>query len=156
MILFWIPCRIRAARACRTDPVTDRAAKMCTKNEKGRVRGTQGGHGTCCSANPRMHTNGDPKVGAQKTPRAGRNRKTNFFIVKFPTHGLLWHRSNDASRTMPAREEGEAAMTVARSAPSSHSWHERDDGAERVILIRDGVWAPAMPLSSFVGARSCS
>ena len=31
-------------------------------------------------------------------------------------------------------------MTVARSAPSSHSWHERDDGAERVILICDGLW----------------
>ena len=88
----------------------------------------------------RMRINGDPKVGAQKTPRAVRNRKTNFFIVKFPTHGLLWHRSNDASRTKSAREEGEAAMTVARSAPSSHSWHERDDGEERVILICDGLW----------------
>ena len=92
------------------------------------------------AARRRMRTNGDPKLGTQKTPRAGRNRRTNFFIVKFPTHGLLWHRSNDASRTMPAREEGEAAMTVARSAPSSHSWHERDDGAERVILICDGLW----------------
>jgi len=44
-------------------------------------------------------------------------------------------------------------MTVARSAPSSHSWHERDDGAERVILIRDGVWAPAMPFEQLCRSK---
>ena len=60
-----------------------------------------------------MRSNGDPKLCAQKTPLAGRNRKTNFFIVKFPTHGF-----SCIVRTMPARrrrahKEGAAAMTVA-------------------------------------------
>ena len=39
-----------------------------------------------------------------------------------------------------------AGMAVARSSLSPHSCYECDDGAERIILIRGGMWARAMPV----------
>ena len=45
-------------------------------------------------------------------------------------------------------------MTVARSAPSSRSWHERDDAAERNFLICDLLWVNAMPVEQLVMACS--
>ena len=44
-------------------------------------------------------------------------------------------------------------MAIARSAPSSRSWHERVDAAERIILIRDGMRVSAMPFEQLVAAR---
>ena len=44
-------------------------------------------------------------------------------------------------------------MTVARSAPSSRSWHERDDAAERNFLICDHLWVNAMPVEQLAMAR---
>ena len=50
-----------------------------------------------------------------------------------------------------------AGMTVARSALSSRSLHERDeDGAERIILVRGGMWARAMPVEQLAEARQLS
>ena len=49
-----------------------------------------------------------------------------------------------------------AGMAVARSALSSHSCHECDDGAERIILIRGGTWARAMPVEQLAEARQLS
>ena len=47
-------------------------------------------------------------------------------------------------------------MTVARSAPSSRSWHERDDAAERNFFIRDELWVHAMPDEQLAAARCLS
>ena len=49
-----------------------------------------------------------------------------------------------------------AGMTVARSALSSRSLHERDDGAERIILMRGGMWVRAMPVEQLAEARQLS
>ena len=49
-----------------------------------------------------------------------------------------------------------AGMTVARSALSSRSLHERDDGAERIVLMRGGMWARAMPVEQLAEARQLS
>ena len=54
-------------------------------------------------------------------------------------------RQSNADRT--------AGMTVARSALSSHSLHERDDGVERIILVRGGVRVRAMPVEQLAEAR---
>ena len=43
-------------------------------------------------------------------------------------------------------------MTVTRSAPSSRSWHERDDVAERNFLICDELWVHAMPVEQSAAA----
>ena len=47
-----------------------------------------------------------------------------------------------------------AGMTVTRSALSSRSLHECDDGAERIILMRGGMWVRAMPVEQLAEVRS--
>ena len=49
-----------------------------------------------------------------------------------------------------------AGMAVARSSLSPHSCYECDDGAERIILIRGGMWARAMPVEQLAEARQLS
>ena len=50
---------------------------------------------------------------------------------------------------MPAPRDQGAGMAAARLAPSSRSWYERDDAAERIVLIRDEVWVRARHLRSW-------
>ena len=44
----------------------------------------------------------------------------------------------------PACRDRAAGMTSARLALSSHSSHERDDRAERILRIHVGMWLRAM------------
>ena len=46
-----------------------------------------------------------------------------------------------------------SGMTVARSALSSRLLHERDDGAERIILVRGGVRVRTMPVEQLAEVR---
>ena len=44
-------------------------------------------------------------------------------------------------------------MRSARLALSSHSSHERDDRAERILRIHVGMWLRAMPVEQLAAAR---
>ena len=44
-------------------------------------------------------------------------------------------------------------MTVKHSASSSRSWHERDDRAERIILMRGGMWMRVVLVEQLAVAR---
>ena len=46
-----------------------------------------------------------------------------------------------------------AAMSVEHSASSSRSWHERDDRAERIILMRGGMWMRVVLVEQLAVAR---
>ena len=69
-----------------------------------------------CHLVGRISINGDPEVGAQKTPRTSRNGKTNFFIAKSPACARRRPRSSDAAPPTPASCRGvERSVNVARS-----------------------------------------
>ncbi len=53
----------------------------------------------------------------------------------------------------PACRDRAAGMTSARLALSSHSSHERDDRAERILRIHVGMWLRAMPVEQLPAAR---
>ena len=53
----------------------------------------------------------------------------------------------------PACRDRAAGMTSARLALSSHSLHERDDRAERILRIHVGMWLRAMPVEQLPAAR---
>ena len=77
-----------------------------------------------------------------------------LFLISEPSRlkGIRFWCEGPGGRREPHADRT-AGMTVARSALSSRSLHERDDGAERIILVRGGVRVRTMPVEQLAEVR---